>query len=468
MNEIARQRALSQHTVPVVSWDEYRQWGESIGLDEETIQSATKFLHWWGEVLHFQSSDSLTLSQQVITDPRWLIDLFRTVISFKYHADGFVLRSELELYVTPPHHHTSDTLITHLLTHSLSLSLSLSLSPGYRFSRWSSLGYPTSIYTYLFEILIYRFGILVPLTSDTDEVDAHLPSTEGYPLSSGSDTRFVAPILLHYSAQNITQPEQLDEWNIWHRAGWERETQEMELSRYMRFPFMLSGIFSRLFVALLQRTIDEEATTVGGNSHDSSNDTTDSELCTASDDVDEVDSAPVPMTARPIQRADVRSARPFFSLVSYWKDGFYVRERRPEPGMAPSRVVASLVSNPHEPYGKVMQIFVRGSQSTHQLKECHFIVQRQLQQLYPWLWNNHIEPKVDTGVAFITRDSRIEIVLNRREAIQLYLTGAKDYTKNDRTVSLVALLPEIATVEQQYPKIRVLASTFRRYRIELS
>ena len=115
-----------------------------------------------------------------------------------------------------------------------------------------------------------------------------------------------------------------------------------------------------------------------------------------------------------------------------------------------------------------MQIFVRGSQSTHQLKECHFIVQRQLQQLYPWLWNNHIEPKVDTGVAFITRDSRIEIVLNRREAIQLYLTGAKDYTKNDRTVSLVALLPEIATVEQQYPKIRVLASTFRRYRIELS
>jgi len=128
MNEIARQRALSQHTVPVVSWDEYRQWGESIGLDEETIQSATKFLHWWGEVLHFQSSDSLTLSQQVITDPRWLIDLFRTVISFKYRADGFVLRSELELYVTPPHHHTSDTIDTRYIAYSLSLSLSLTHS----------------------------------------------------------------------------------------------------------------------------------------------------------------------------------------------------------------------------------------------------------------------------------------------------------------------------------------------------
>jgi hypothetical protein len=123
MNIISCKRtALS---VPIVQWDEYRQWALEVGLDDDTTMSATKFLHWWGEILYFvpvattgststssgssfitsavsksSSSSPKLASSAVIIDPRWMIDLFRSIISFNYQSSVYIFTSDIEAYVT--------------------------------------------------------------------------------------------------------------------------------------------------------------------------------------------------------------------------------------------------------------------------------------------------------------------------------------------------------------------------------
>jgi hypothetical protein len=267
--------------------------------------------------------------------------------------------------------------------------------------------------------------------------------------ASQCGTRYIVPILVQHSMQYVKQPEQLQHWNIWHQPGWEHVTHEMELTRYYHFPFLLSGVLSRLFVALLQRQIEsslKESLSERSWKHLSANGSSGSSSSSSNGSSSDTDDRLVNSTV---------ISQPFYSLMQYWNNGFYLRENTSDDKLPPTRIMASVVADRNQPYGKVLQLYIRGHNSVHELKNCHFILQRQIQSLYSWLWTNHIEPNLTCGVAFVTVELRKELAMNRREAIRHYLAGLKEYTCTDISVPLTALLPEIVSVEQQYPRINV-------------
>jgi hypothetical protein len=83
--------------VPVMAWRDFEELGRSVGLVGESLRDAATMLHAWGEILYYDKH--IHLSQRVILEPRWLIQVFKSVISFKHTKSDFITKSELIRYV---------------------------------------------------------------------------------------------------------------------------------------------------------------------------------------------------------------------------------------------------------------------------------------------------------------------------------------------------------------------------------
>ncbi len=109
------------HSSQIIKWSIFEELAKSVNLDEDSLRYATKALHQWGEILHFDTD--YRLKDFVIIDPHWLSDVMKTLVTFVHSGKIVVTRSELE-------------------------------------GKWQSCKFPKAVFPFLFTLLESTFGII--------------------------------------------------------------------------------------------------------------------------------------------------------------------------------------------------------------------------------------------------------------------------------------------------------------------
>jgi hypothetical protein len=82
---------------PVVDWKVWSDMAVLAQVPVDSLPTVTRFLHEAGEVLWFSSEPGL--AKQVILEPKWCVDVFSSLITFKPNAvkRGFVREEDLNV-----------------------------------------------------------------------------------------------------------------------------------------------------------------------------------------------------------------------------------------------------------------------------------------------------------------------------------------------------------------------------------
>jgi hypothetical protein len=70
-----------QITPPYLPWTQFSKMAEDCTLAGKDAIAATKYLHEMGDLVYFNDPRSLGLSEMVMLDPQWLIDVLSTFLS---------------------------------------------------------------------------------------------------------------------------------------------------------------------------------------------------------------------------------------------------------------------------------------------------------------------------------------------------------------------------------------------------
>ena len=210
-----------QREVPVMAWRDFEQEaGAAVGLSGESLRDAARTLHSWGELLYFDRDAHL--AQRVILEPRWLIDVFKSVVSFKYIKNDTIARSDLV-------------------------------------RRWKEQQWGSHT-EFLLELLTNTFGVLLEHHGD-DESASRSSTSPAAALSSSSssaqsiDKRYLLLLDNHRNTQRLQRTAAF--WSTGSTSAGAAET-EQELFRYYRFPCVPAGMFNRLLASLMQSTSANE------------------------------------------------------------------------------------------------------------------------------------------------------------------------------------------------------------------
>eukprot|EP01117_Protostelium_nocturnum_P011694 TRINITY_DN4256_c3_g1_i11.p1 TRINITY_DN4256_c3_g1~~TRINITY_DN4256_c3_g1_i11.p1 ORF type:complete len:1743 (-),score=580.06 TRINITY_DN4256_c3_g1_i11:39-5267(-) len=101
---ILEERRVQSSKTPIIKWSDYTKLGTLASIhDEKTLQRATQFFHDLGVLIYFNDKRT-NLSDFVILDPSFIIDLLKTIITTKsnFVKDGILLTKDLDQIWKPP------------------------------------------------------------------------------------------------------------------------------------------------------------------------------------------------------------------------------------------------------------------------------------------------------------------------------------------------------------------------------